>query len=74
MDLSQAIKFAQLVKAAYAIDPSNMANSAGQSISAGGTAYTVVTTIYANDLATEMNPLRGTNIVSIGLILQATGG
>jgi hypothetical protein len=73
MDLSQAIKFAQLVNAAYAIDPSDMANSAGQSISAGGTAYTVVTTIYANDLATEMNPLRGTNIVSIGLILQATG-
>jgi hypothetical protein len=71
MDVNQAIKFAQLVNAAYAIDPSNVANSAGQSISAGGTTYTVVTTIYANDLATEMNPLRGTNIVSIGLILQA---
>ena len=27
MDLSQAIKFAQLVNAAYAIDPTNMANS-----------------------------------------------
>lgn len=73
MDLSQAIKFAQLVNAAYAIDSSDLANSAGQSISAGGIAYTVVNTIYANDLATEMNPLRATNIVSIGLILQATG-
>jgi predicted lipase len=73
MDLNQAIKFAQLVKAAYAINPSDLANSAGQSISAGGTTYTVVTTIYANDLATEINPLRSTNIVSIGLVLQAVG-
>jgi predicted lipase len=73
MDLNVAIKFAQLVNAAYAIDPGNVTNSAGQSISAGGTAYTVVTTIYANDLATEMNPLRGTNIVSIGFVLQAAG-
>jgi hypothetical protein len=73
MDLSVAIKFAQLVNAAYAIDPRDVTNSAGQSISAGGTTYTVVTTIYANDLATEMNPLRSTNIVSIGLVLQAAG-
>jgi hypothetical protein len=73
MDLNQAIGFAQVVNAAYAIDPSNITNSAGQSISAGGTTYTVITTIYANDLATEMNPLRATNIVSIGLILQANG-
>lgn len=73
MDLNQAIKFAQLVNAAYAVNPSDLTNSAGQSISAGGTTYTVVTTIYANDLATEMNPLRSANIVSIGLILQAAG-
>jgi hypothetical protein len=73
MDVNQAIKFAQLVNAAYAVDPSNVTNSAGKSISAGGTAYTVVSTIYANDLATEMNPTRGTQTVSIGLILQATG-
>jgi Lipase (class 3) len=73
MDLNSAIKFAQLVNAAYAIDPSNVTNSAGKSISAGGTNYTVVTTVYANDLATEINPLRGTQIVSIGLVLQAAG-
>jgi hypothetical protein len=45
MDLNQAIKFAQLVNAAYAVNPSDLANSAGQSISAGGTTYTVVTTL-----------------------------
>jgi len=35
-----------------------------------GPAYQVVTSIYANDLATDMNPLRAENLVSIGLILQ----
>jgi hypothetical protein len=73
MDLNQAIKFAQLLNAAYAVNPSDLTNAAGQSISAGGTTYTVVTTIYANDLATEMNPLRSANIVSIGLVLQVAG-
>lgn len=73
MDINQAIKFAQLVNAAYAVSPGSTANAAGQSISANGTTYTVVTTIYANDLSTDLNPLRGTQIVSIGLVLQAVG-
>jgi hypothetical protein len=73
MDLSKAIQFAQLVNAAYKIPPDNLANSAGKAISAGGTAYTVVTTIYAFDLVTDMNPGRGNNQVSIGLICQADG-
>ena len=73
MDLNSAIEFAQLVNAAYAILPANLANSAGTVITAGGTAYTVVTTIYAADLATDLNPARGNNQVSIGLILQAAG-
>jgi hypothetical protein len=71
MDVNQAIRFAQLVNAAYAIDPNSVANSAGQVINAGGAQYNVITTIYANDLATDMNPLRGTQTVSIGLMLQA---
>jgi hypothetical protein len=74
MDLNQAILYAQLVNAAYAVDPANLANSAGQLVPAGPVAasYEVVTTIYANDLATDMHPERGNNRVSIGLILQAT--
>ena len=40
---------------------------------AGGTTYTVITTVYANDLATDMNPARGADTVSIGLIFQAAG-
>jgi len=73
MDLNKAIEFAQLVNAAYAILPDNLANSAGDALTAGGRAYTVVTTIYANDLATDMNPGRGNDHVSIGLICQADG-
>jgi hypothetical protein len=73
MDLNQAIQFAQLVNAAYAIPPDNLTNSAGQALSVGGTSYTVVTTIYAFDLVTDMNPGRGSDQVSIGLICQADG-
>ena len=73
MDLNKAIEFAQLVNAAYAIPPDNLANSAGKALIAGDTAYTVVTTIYANDLATDINPGRGNNEVSIGFVCQADG-
>ena len=73
MDLKTVIQFAQLVNAAYAVDPGNLTNAAGKSLSVGGTNYTIVTTIYCNDLATDINPLRGNSIVSIGLVLQAEG-
>jgi lipase (class 3) len=79
MDLNQAIKFAQLVNAVYAIQPGDLANQAGQAKNAGlgpsNTSYEVITSVYANDLATEINPLRAQVQVSIGLVLQsiATG-
>ncbi|HYB83505.1 MAG TPA: lipase family protein [Mycobacterium sp.] len=67
----KAIVFGQLLNATYATSPGDLTNAAGQALSAGGVAYTVVTTIYANDLATDMNPSRGDDEVSIGLICQA---
>jgi Lipase (class 3) len=73
MDVNKAIGFAQLINAAYAIQPGNVTNSAGTPVTAGGVTYTVVTTIYANDLATDMNPGRDNDEVSIGLICQANG-
>jgi Lipase (class 3) len=73
MDFTKAITFAQFVNEAYDIPPDNLANSAGKVLTVGGVAYTVVTTIYANDLATDMNPGRGNDIVSIGLVCQANG-
>jgi hypothetical protein len=74
MDVNLAIKFAQLVNAAYALDPKNTGSLAGQTINAGGTGYTIVTTVFANDLATEIMPGRSAIIVPIGLVLQKTGG
>jgi predicted lipase len=73
MDLNKAIEFAQLINAAYAITPADLTNSAGMETVANGTTYKVVTTVYANDLATDMNPDRGAALVSIGLIFQAAG-
>jgi len=71
MDLNQAILYAQLVNGAYAILPGNTTNAAGQTITLGARSYQIVTSIFANDLATDMNPSRGNVRVSIGLILQA---
>jgi hypothetical protein len=71
LDVTKAIEFGQLVNATYATPPSDLANAAGQPLSAGGIDYVVVTTIYANDLATDMNPSRIDDEVSIGLICQA---
>jgi hypothetical protein len=73
MDINTAIGFAQLIEAAYAVPPDDLSNRAGTTINPGGTSYTVVTTVYANDLATDMNPERGDRIVSIGFVLQAAG-
>ena len=72
MDINQAILYAQLVNAAYAIAPTNTTNAAGQTVSVGSASYTVVTSIFANDLCTDMNPDRGNSRVSIGLVLQAS--
>ena len=71
MDVNLAIKFAQLVNAAYALDPKNTGSLAGQPITAGGMGYAIVTTVFANDLATEIMPGRSAIIVPIGLVLRA---
>jgi pimeloyl-ACP methyl ester carboxylesterase len=60
------------------VAPDQLANRAGEIVSAGLGAnqanYQVITSIYANDLATDVNQLRGTSTVSIGLILQSAAG
>jgi hypothetical protein len=73
MDFNTAIGYAQLINKAYDILPGDLTNSAGKILTVGAVNYTVVTTIYANDLATDMNPGRGDHEVSIGLICQANG-
>lgn len=73
MDVPTAIRVAQLLNTTYDTAPSDLTNAAGTAVSAGGANYTVVTTIYANDLSTDMNPGRGDDEVSIGLICQVDG-
>ena len=75
MDLNSAIQFGQLVDCVYAVNPADLTDQACKNINAGliggGVAYKVIASIYANDLATDMNPSRGNSGVSIGLVLQA---
>ena len=78
MDLNKAILYGQLVNAAYAVEPNDLTNRAGEIVSAGLGAskadFEIITTMYANDLATQKNPNRAQSQVCIGLILQAAGG
>lgn len=69
VDVVKAIQFGQLVDEASRTAPDDLTNRAGTALSVGGTQYTVVTTVYANDLATDMDTSRDN--VSIGLICQA---
>lgn len=68
LDLIAAIQFGQLVEAVYNIPPDDLTNRGGFALSVGGTDYTVVTTVYANDLAADTNASKPD--VAIGLICQ----
>src|SRR6266852_6236941 len=79
MDLNKAILYGQLVNAAYDVLPSDLNNRAGTTVSAGlgpnKTTFEVITSIYANDLATDATKPGTTKTVSIGLLLwQANTG
>ena len=78
MDLNRAIQFGLLVKAAEAVQSSNIVDAAGQTIPAvydpNNIGFKVVNVILGNDLATNMNPERGNRIVSFGFILQTPNG
>ena len=75
-NLNTAIYLGLLEKDAASIPPTDLNNTAGKILTANyGTTtidYKVVTTIYGNDLATDLNLRRGEQIVSFGLVLQAS--
>ena len=77
-DLNVAIRFANLVKVAEEVPPDQTLHNPGDTITVtyGGISvdYTVVTTFYGNDLATELNPLRADQIVSFGFVAQDAAG
>jgi hypothetical protein len=70
MDLNRAILYGQAVAAAYTIAPNDTANRAGQSIKVGNADYDIITSIFANDIVTDIAD-HSAEIVSIGLVLQA---
>jgi lipase (class 3) len=78
VDLNKAILYGQLVNAAYAISPSDLANRAGQVVNpdlgVNDTAFEVITSVFATDLGTDMDRLRAQTRVSIGLVLQSAAG
>ncbi len=79
MDLNKAILYGQLVNEAYKVPPSDLSNRAGNTVSAGlgpsKTAFEVIASIYANDLATDATKPGTSKTVSIGLLLwQASLG
>jgi Lipase (class 3) len=80
MDLNKAILYGQLVNEAYKVPTSDLKNRAGTTVTAergpSKTTYEVVSSVYANDLATDASKKKGpTQTVSIGLLLwQAATG
>ena len=79
MDLNKAILYGQLVNEAYKVPTSDLSNRAGNTVSAGlgpsKTAFEVIASIYANDLATDATKAGTSKTVSIGLLLwQASLG
>jgi len=78
MDPNQAIQFGQLIAAAYAVAPTDLSQAAGQTIPAAfdpyGKNYNIITTIYSNDLATDISPDGDKDIVSFGYIVQDKNG
>jgi len=77
-DPSLAIQYALLVADAEAVPPNQVVYNPGAVINVAYGAinvnYTVVTTFFGNDLATDLNPGRATDIVSFGFVAQDAAG
>jgi predicted lipase len=78
LNLNQAIQYGMLVQVAEAVPPTQTVYHAGDPIKitygATNVTYTVVTTFYANDLATDINPGRANTVVSFGFVGQDPAG
>ena len=78
MNLNVAIQYARLVKIAEEVPPDTSVYKPGDNVNVTydtiNVNYTVVTTFYANDLATDVNPGRAAQIVSFGFVAQDAAG
>jgi len=77
MYLNKAILYAQLVNDAYDVPPGDLRNRAGTQVTGGLGAnkktYDVLTSVYANDLATDDPASHVKKTVTIGLVLREAG-
>jgi hypothetical protein len=77
-NLNLAVQYARLAKAAEEVPPNQTVYNPGDIINVTYDAinvnYTVVTTFYGNDLATDANPARAQQIVSFGFVAQDSSG
>jgi hypothetical protein len=78
LDLKRAIHYALLVQLAEAVGASEVVYNPGKVFNVDyegmNVTYNAVATFYANDIATEINPGRGTFIVSFGFVAQDASG
>jgi hypothetical protein len=78
VNLNAAIQYGLLVKLAEAVPPDQTVYKPGDVINITydtiNLNYTVLTTFYGNDLATDANPERATQIVSFGFVAQDPAG
>ena len=77
-DVPTLIHYAMLVKLAEDVDPGATVYTPGKTFTVSydslNVNYTALMTFYANDLATEANPARATQIVSFGFVAQDDAG
>ena len=78
MNFDNALHYGQLVQAAYTVPSADLTNRAGEAIKPEfdllKRQYKIVSTIYGNDLATKINAVSGTIMVSYGFVLQDKAG
>ena len=78
-DPATLIHYASLVKMAESVSPAATLYTPGMQIpltygTSVNVTYTVMTTFYGNDLATDKNPARGNDVVSFGFVAQDAAG
>jgi hypothetical protein len=73
IDWNAAIRYARLVNDAYAVDPADLTDQRSSVIS-GFPEYTILHSIYGNDLSTDINPNRGNILIKFGFLALSKSG
>src|SRR4051812_27943104 len=75
MNVEQAIQLGQLLLTAYNIDPDDLADLRGaNALGDNSHEYGIISSIYANELATDASPEGNNRPVSMGFVAQDAAG